>query len=246
MSARSRSSMPSSEHWRTWCRHRSARRSVSRRDALDPVRHRSVRVVWPVTIGMARGYQRLWSGVGSDELRAVLRAAVRHRRRGRLPGRVCSQHALLKLVVVATPLALALSLTDPLRGAQDPAPPAAASAATSAMSWSSAAPAAAQQLRERLDREPHCGMKVIGVCLPRTRHGPRGRHLGMPVLGDLREVADVVRRMDCDAVAVTSDDATRYNYLRELVLVAGGHRRRDAGRPRPGRGRRAHGCTSGR
>jgi exopolysaccharide biosynthesis polyprenyl glycosylphosphotransferase len=30
-------------------------------------------------------------------------------------------------------------------------------------------------------------------------------------------VPDVVRTMGCDAVAVTSDDATRYNYLRELA-----------------------------
>jgi exopolysaccharide biosynthesis polyprenyl glycosylphosphotransferase len=37
------------------------------------------------------------------------------------------------------------------------------------------------------------------------------------VLGNLSQVAEVVRTMGCDAVAVTSDDATRYNYLRELA-----------------------------
>ncbi len=74
-----------------------------------------------------------------------------------------------------------------------------------------------QQLRERLDREPHCGMKVDRGLPPRPDAARRAVDLGMPVLGDLREVARVVRAgRSCDAVAVTTDDATRYNYLREL------------------------------
>jgi exopolysaccharide biosynthesis polyprenyl glycosylphosphotransferase len=37
------------------------------------------------------------------------------------------------------------------------------------------------------------------------------------VIGSLGQVPQVVRTMGCDAVAVTSDDATRHNYLRELA-----------------------------
>ena len=40
---------------------------------------------------------------------------------------------------------------------------------------------------------------------------------GVPVLGSLAQVAEVVRALGCDAVAVTSDDATRFGYLRELA-----------------------------
>ena len=75
---------------------------------------------------------------------------------------------------------------------------------------------AAQQLSERIQREPDAGMKVIGLCLPSSEL-PRPVVDGIPVLGSLRQVPDVVRTMGCDAVAVTSDDATRYNYLRELA-----------------------------
>jgi exopolysaccharide biosynthesis polyprenyl glycosylphosphotransferase len=75
---------------------------------------------------------------------------------------------------------------------------------------------AAQQLSERIQREPDTGMKVIGLCLPSTEL-PRPVVDGIPVLGSLRQVPEVVRSMGCDAVAVTSDDATRYNYLRELA-----------------------------
>jgi exopolysaccharide biosynthesis polyprenyl glycosylphosphotransferase len=39
---------------------------------------------------------------------------------------------------------------------------------------------------------------------------------GLTVLGDLDEVSQVVATSHADAVAVTSDDATRYNYLRRL------------------------------
>jgi exopolysaccharide biosynthesis polyprenyl glycosylphosphotransferase len=75
---------------------------------------------------------------------------------------------------------------------------------------------AAQQLSERIQHEPDAGMKVIGVCLP-TSELPRPVVDGIPVLGSLDQVPGVVRAMGCDAVAVTSDDATRYSYLRELA-----------------------------
>src|SRR4029453_7820470 len=75
---------------------------------------------------------------------------------------------------------------------------------------------AAQQLIERIEREPHAGIKVIGVCLP-SEELPRLVVDGIPVLGDLNQVADGGRELRCDAVAVTSDDATRHNYLRRLA-----------------------------
>jgi exopolysaccharide biosynthesis polyprenyl glycosylphosphotransferase len=58
-------------------------------------------------------------------------------------------------------------------------------------------------------------MTVIGACIP----GPellQAVDMSVPVLGNLDEVSRVVRQFECDAVAVTSDEATRYNYLREL------------------------------
>jgi exopolysaccharide biosynthesis polyprenyl glycosylphosphotransferase len=75
---------------------------------------------------------------------------------------------------------------------------------------------AAQQLSKRIQGEPSAGMKVIGVCLPSSEL-PMPVIDGAPVLGNLSQVGEVVRALGCDAVAVTSDDATRHNYLRELA-----------------------------
>ncbi len=171
-------------------------------------------VVWPALIGVFRGYQRNFVGVGSDELRGVLRAAVAVIVAGAFPAGLLDMRALLTLSVVAAPTALILSLAVRFtarkllhrqqqqgRNVRN---------VVVVGSWT-----AAQNLRERLDRESQAGMKIIGAFLPEPDMD-RTPVPGLPVLGDLRDVADVVRRIDCDAVAVTTDDATRYSYLREL------------------------------
>lgn len=170
--------------------------------------------LWTAAIGMARGYQRGRVGFGSDELRSVLQAGVGLVFVGAFPAGLLQQTALLKLVVVGTPAAVFLSLV-------------ARYVARKALHHRQATgqhmrhvivvgnSAAARELKQRLDREPHGGMKVVGVCTPH-HEGRVATDLGMPVLGDLGDVADVVRRYGCDAVAVTSDDATRHTYLREL------------------------------
>jgi exopolysaccharide biosynthesis polyprenyl glycosylphosphotransferase len=57
---------------------------------------------------------------------------------------------------------------------------------------------------------------VIGYCLP-SNELPKWIVDGMPVLGSLDQVASAARAAGCDGVAVTSDDATRFNYLRHLA-----------------------------
>ena len=171
-------------------------------------------VVWPATVALARGYQRRGVGFGSEELRAVLRAGVAVVVAGAFPAGLLQEQALLKLAVVATPAAVALSLAARYvaRKVLHRRQACGLSVRHIVVAGSSAA---ARELRERLDREPHGGMKVIGVCVPEAEL-PRVVDMGMPVLGDLRQVARVVKEYGCDAVAVTSDDATRFNYLREL------------------------------
>ena len=171
-------------------------------------------IVWPLAIGLSRGYAVSGIGVGTDELRAVVRAATALVVVGAFPAGLLGKEALLKLVVIATPMALALSLT-------------ARYAARKVLHRRQAhgrnlrhvivvgSHASAQQLKWRLDREPYCGMKVIGVCLPQG-FAIDMSSLGVPVLGDLKDVAAVVRRIHCDAIAVTADGATRDNYLRAL------------------------------
>ena len=172
-------------------------------------------LVWPITIGLARGYNHSRVGVGSDELRAVLRAGGTVVIAGAFPAGLMQAQALLTLVVIATPLSVVLSLVlrftarKLLHRQQSQG-----RKVRQVLVVGSAA--AARELKERLDREPHCGMKVVGACLPQPEMA-RLVDLGIPVLGDLDQVAAVVKDLGCDAVAVTSGDATRDRFLRSLA-----------------------------
>jgi exopolysaccharide biosynthesis polyprenyl glycosylphosphotransferase len=185
-------------------------------------------VVWPTAIALCRGYRRNRIGIGLDEPGAVIRAGMLVVVAGALPAGfmavptaalapagALTLYALLKLVATATPFAVVLSLLVRFfahkvlhllqrRGRS-------LRHVIVAGSFG-----AAQQLSERILREPDAGMKVIGICLPSSEL-PRPVVDGIPVIGSLEQVPQVVRAMGCDAVAVTSDDATRYNYLRELA-----------------------------
>ncbi len=135
-------------------------------------------LVWPAAIAFRHGYRRGQIGIGIDELRAVMRAGMVVVVASALPaGFIGSSlnneftfYALLKLVVVAVPLAVLLSLAaravvrqvlprlqDQGRGLRN---------VVVVGSFEGA-----QQLSERIAQEP-CGMRVVGVCLP-TAELPR-------------------------------------------------------------------------
>jgi exopolysaccharide biosynthesis polyprenyl glycosylphosphotransferase len=185
-------------------------------------------VVWPAAIAVCRGYRRNRIGVGLDEPGAVMRAGMLVVVAGALPAGfmavptgaldptgALTLYALLKLVATGTPFAILLSLVvrffarRVLHYLQGRGRSLRHVVVVGSFG-------AAQQLSERIQREPDAGMKVIGVCLPSSEL-PRPVVDGIPVLGSLGQVPEVVRGMGCDTVAVTSDDATRYNYLRELA-----------------------------
>lgn len=171
-------------------------------------------LLWPLVIGLARGYTRRQVGIGFDELRAVMRAGVAIVVACAFPAGFLNEQALLKLVVIAAPLAVVLSLASRFvtrkllhRSQRLGVNVREVVVVGSAVS--------AQHLFDRLDREPHCGMKVIGVCVPENDIDV-ATMWGLPVLGTLADVAGVVRRVGPDAVAVTNDDTTRHDYLRQL------------------------------
>ena len=185
-------------------------------------------VVWPAAIAACRGYRRNRIGVGLDEPGAVIRAGMVVVVAGALPAGfmavptgalnpvgALTLYALLKLVATGTPFAVLLSLLvrffarKILHLLQRHGRSLRHVVVVGGFG-------AAQHLSERIQQEPDAGMKVIGVCLP-SYELPRPVIDGIPVLGSLSQVPQVVRAMGCDAVAVTSDDATRYNYLRELA-----------------------------
>jgi exopolysaccharide biosynthesis polyprenyl glycosylphosphotransferase len=187
-------------------------------------------IVWPAAIALCRGYRRNRIGIGFDEPGAVMRAGMVVVVAGALPAGFMAApagtldptgplilylFALLKLVVVGAPFAVLLSLVVRfltrriLHYRQNRGQNLRHVLVVGSFG-------AAQQLSERIQHEPDAGMKVMGLCLPSSEL-PRPVVAGVPVLGSLSQVPQVVRAMGCDAVAVTSDDATRYSYLRELA-----------------------------
>jgi exopolysaccharide biosynthesis polyprenyl glycosylphosphotransferase len=72
-------------------------------------------------------------------------------------------------------------------------------------------------LDEQLHREAYQGYRVIGCCLP---PGPRNREAdafnGLPILGGLDEIADVVTRFEVDTVAVLPSQELDGPSLRQL------------------------------
>jgi exopolysaccharide biosynthesis polyprenyl glycosylphosphotransferase len=187
-------------------------------------------VLWPITIALCRGYRRNRIGIGLEESGAVMRAGMVVVVACALPtgfmavptGTLDPQgepalvmYALLKLVATGTSFAVLLSLVvrflarKVLHQLQSHGRSLRHVVVVGSF-------AAAKQLSDRIRREPDAGMKIIGLCLPFSEL-PRPVVDGIPVLGSLHQVPRVVRALGCDAVAVTSDDATRYNYLRELA-----------------------------
>jgi exopolysaccharide biosynthesis polyprenyl glycosylphosphotransferase len=179
-------------------------------------------VIWPAAIALCRGYRRNRIGIGFDEPGAVMRAGMVVVVAGALPAGfmavptgALTPYAMLKLVVIGTPFAVLLSLLVRFvaRRVLHHLQRSGRSLRHVVVVGSFGA---AQQLSECIQREPDAGMRVIGLCVPSTEL-PRPVAAGVPVLGSLGQVREVVRAMGCDAVAVTSDDATRYNYLRQLA-----------------------------
>lgn len=168
--------------------------------------------LWVLAIGIARGYDRSRIGVGSDELRSVFRAlvtavAIFGFMAALLP------NDWLESVVVAAPVAAALSMFTRLitrkslhrrqsRGID----------VRSVLLVGEVA--AVAELAGTFGREHNIGMSVVAACVPAGRDAKPLRALGIPIAGDLDDVAGVVAEFGIDAVAVAA--GTRDSFLRRL------------------------------
>ena len=187
-------------------------------------------IVWPTAIALCRGYRRNRIGVGFDEPGAVMRAGMAVVVACALPtGLMAVPSGALDPNGVGVD-----DLRDPEAGCNRYALCGAAefggsfsrpkgfasTAASGALSptcrcrWQLYRGAAAQRAHSLRAERRHEG----DWHLPSVRRAAQARGgRTFPVLGSLSQVSAVVRAKGCDAVAVTSDDATRYNYLRELA-----------------------------
>lgn len=171
-------------------------------------------LAWPLGISLARGYERAQIGVGGDEVRAVLRASVVLIAAGSVASVLFNTNGLSALVVLGTPIAMLSSVGTRFcarrvlhhRQRQG-------HHVRRVLVVGSAY--AVSDLATVLERESHAGMRVVGVCVPRS-DATRADEAGLHVLGDLEQVPELIRSSGVDAVAVTGGEATRHHYLREL------------------------------
>ncbi len=157
-------------------------------------------LIWVFAMLVARAYEQRFLWIGAEEFRRVFGAAVMMLAAVGTVSWAFKLEVARGFVVVALPLVTVLTLLQRyvhrqwlhrqrFRGKHQQ---------TTLLVGHRSAVAA---LDELIDREAYHGYRVIGCCLPA---GPRGRDAfnGLPVLGELEEVADVVRRYEVDTVAV--------------------------------------------
>jgi hypothetical protein len=133
---------------------------------------------WPSAIEVSRGYRRARIGVGSDEFRTVLQAGsimvvacalpagfLVIQNEALSPDVASPLFALFSALVVGAPTAVVLSLMVRLfaRKLQRRMQTQGRITRHLVVAGSSAA---ALQLIERIQREPHAGMQIVGLCLP--------------------------------------------------------------------------------
>jgi exopolysaccharide biosynthesis polyprenyl glycosylphosphotransferase len=75
---------------------------------------------------------------------------------------------------------------------------------------------AVADLVRRLQVDRYGGMEIVAACVPTPGTVTQLESTGVPIEGDLDDVIDVVRRLEADAVAVTSASETAAVYLRKL------------------------------
>ncbi len=172
-------------------------------------------VAWPLVIGLNRGYERSTIGVGTDELQAIFRGGILAIAGGAVPSAITDRYGVVALSVVAVPLAALASLAVRFFARKRLHAQQRVGRNVRRVIVVGSAYAVAD-LSAILTREPHCGMTVIGTCVP-SSNLDTARAAGLTVLGDLTAVPELVHAHRADAVAVTGGDAMRHHYLRELA-----------------------------
>lgn len=172
-------------------------------------------VFWVTAIAVAHGYDRKNVGVGSGEMRAVLRACIGLVVIGAFFVGVTGAQRLLTAAVVAAPVGSLLSIACRF-GVRKQLHRRQGQGRNLRRVIIAGSPYGTEQLHQVLKRETHCGLDVVGICVP-AEDLSRARALGLPVIGDLTAVTRLAGQLACDAVAVTSSESTRHDYLRHLA-----------------------------
>ncbi|MVA75241.1 exopolysaccharide biosynthesis polyprenyl glycosylphosphotransferase, partial [Auraticoccus sp. F435] len=169
--------------------------------------------VWVLMIALCRGYERSKVGVGSDEMRAALRASAHGIVLAALLATVTQDTLLLATSVLAAVIApvggllTRVGLRRWLHHRQRHGVDLRDTVVVGSMPQ-------VQELAEQVAAEPNAGMRVVGVCVP-EQDVARARAAGLVVLGRSDDVRSAVQRHGAAVVAVTAGQPQ--HYLRELA-----------------------------
>ena len=172
-------------------------------------------VLWLAAVAFCGGYGSAELGSGSEEFRNVLRAGVVSLAVIGFGSYAAGWELSRGLVVITVPAAVVMSTVGRhalrrwvyrLR----------ASGHCMRTVVAVGRERAVLDLVRQLRRERHCGMAVIGACVPDPAGAALLRAEGVEVMGDLHHVRNAVRTRGADAVAVTSSSETAAVYLRRL------------------------------
>jgi exopolysaccharide biosynthesis polyprenyl glycosylphosphotransferase len=171
-------------------------------------------VFWLTVLLVLGGYEKRFIGTGSDEFRRVLNAGVSLTAGLALISYAVNNELSRLYLVISMPAVLLLDLLARLVLRKRLHRLRRAGLRMSTM-VAVGREAAVADLISELRREPHHGLKVVAACL--TDKDAVNEVAGVPVVGDLEDAADVVRRCGADTVAVLSCSEMDGVRLRQLA-----------------------------
>jgi exopolysaccharide biosynthesis polyprenyl glycosylphosphotransferase len=159
-------------------------------------------LVWVAAMLVSRSYETRFLWVGSEEFRRIFSAAMLFLAGVGTVSWAFKLEIARGFVVLAIPLATLLTLAQRfgqrvwvLRQRRD--------GHLQQSTLIAGHLSAVAALHQQIDREAYHGYRVVGCCLPAEQAGiPLATRQGLPVLGNLDEIAEVVERHRLDAVAV--------------------------------------------
>jgi exopolysaccharide biosynthesis polyprenyl glycosylphosphotransferase len=171
-------------------------------------------VLWVVGLSLNRAYDDKAFGIGSDEFSRVIKAAIGMTAAIALVSYATKAEVARGYVVLAMPLATILCLVGRYAARKGLHRRRFTGACMSNVVAVGGEDSVTELITE-LRRDPHSGLRVVGVCWPQAV-APGQTHLGIPVLGGFDDVDLAVRTTGADAVAVTSSPEMNSARLRRL------------------------------
>ena len=172
-------------------------------------------VLWLTIVAFCGGYESAELGTGTEEFRSLLRAGVVTLAAIGFASYAGGWELSRGLVVITVPTAVVGSAVGRhflRRGVHRLRARGHCMRSVIAVGRERAVLDLVQQMR----RERHCGMAVIGACVPDPEGAGLLHAAGVEVIGNLEQVSAAVRSRGADAVAVTSSSETAAAYLRRL------------------------------